>query len=316
LANIRPDYVNSLTSAPRHFSADLCLLGWLERRRAAFDVVTDEDLHSQGEGLLARYRTVVTGNHPEYLTEPMLRALASWTRHGGHLMYMGGNGFYWVASIDTKRPHLMEVRRGHAGSRPGSSEPGEEYHGTTGEHGGLWRHRGRAPQRLVGVGYTAAGFVGAAGYRKAPGARLPSAAFVFEGVDDEIIGDFGPMGGAAGDELDRYDLELGTPPEAVVLASSRGRHSDLYQGAVEDAVEMSPGQGGQSNPRVRADLVLMPTPGGGAVFSVGSIAWCLSLSHNGDVNNVSRITANVLERFSGQRLDRAPTPATSDVTVG
>ena len=34
-----------------------------------------------------------------------------------------------------------------------------------------------------------------------------------------------------------------------------------------------------------------------AVFAVGAISWCGSLSHNGYDNNVSRITANVLRKF-------------------
>jgi len=39
------------------------------------------------------------------------------------------------------------------------------------------------------------------------------------------------------------------------------------------------------------------TESGGAVFSVGSIAWAGSLAHNGFENNVARITGNVLTRF-------------------
>ena len=38
------------------------------------------------------------------------------------------------------------------------------------------------------------------------------------------------------------------------------------------------------------------------MFSVGSITYCGSLSHNGYDNNISRITRNVLDRF----LDPAP----------
>jgi N,N-dimethylformamidase len=38
-------------------------------------------------------------------------------------------------------------------------------------------------------------------------------------------------------------------------------------------------------------------PDGGAVFSVGSIAWAGSLFHNKYQNNVSQITGNVLRRF-------------------
>jgi len=56
-------------------------------------------------------------------------------------------------------------------------------------------------------------------------------------------------------------------------------------------------QGGTVEPRVRAEMAYFETPKGGAVFSVGSIAYCGSLSHNGYDNNVSRITENVLRRF-------------------
>ena len=48
---------------------------------------------------------------------------------------------------------------------------------------------------------------------------------------------------------------------------------------------------------VRADMVYFETRNGGAVFSVGSISWCGSLSHNGYQNNVSLITENVLRNF-------------------
>jgi N,N-dimethylformamidase len=44
-------------------------------------------------------------------------------------------------------------------------------------------------------------------------------------------------------------------------------------------------------------MVFFETPKGGAVFSVGSMEWCGSLSHNQYRNNVSRITENVLKRF-------------------
>ena len=48
---------------------------------------------------------------------------------------------------------------------------------------------------------------------------------------------------------------------------------------------------------VRADMTYFETPNGGAVFSVGSITFCGSLSHNDYDNNVSRIVDNVLRRF-------------------
>jgi N,N-dimethylformamidase len=59
---------------------------------------------------------------------------------------------------------------------------------------------------------------------------------------------------------------------------------------------------GEQSPLVRADMTFFETPGGGAVFSVGSIAWGASLPYDGYDNNVARISGNVLARF----LDEAP----------
>jgi N,N-dimethylformamidase len=53
-------------------------------------------------------------------------------------------------------------------------------------------------------------------------------------------------------------------------------------------------------------MTFFETPGGGAVFSVGSIAWSASLSHNDYMNNVSRLTENVIRRFLNS--DRFPMP--------
>lgn len=55
---------------------------------------------------------------------------------------------------------------------------------------------------------------------------------------------------------------------------------------------------------MRSDLVFFEIPGGGAVFSTGSISWIASLAWDNGDNNVSRITRNVLERFR----DPAPFP--------
>jgi N,N-dimethylformamidase len=233
----------------------------------------------------------------------MLDALEGYVQGGGRLMYMGGNGFYWIISYHPERPYLIEVRRAEGGSRAWQARPGEYFHSTSGERGGLWRNRGRPPQRLVGVGFTAEGFDQSSYYRRLPDSFDQRARFIFEGVgDDELIGDFGLVGGgAAGHELDRYSLQLGTPPAALLLATSEG-HSDNYLHVVEEIPFMFPGQGGTQDPAVHADLVYFSLPNGGAVFSTGSIAWCGSLSHNGYDNNVSRITENVLRRFASDSV--------------
>ena len=301
ITNLRPKYRKWRQGGPRHLASDLYLVDWLETKGVTCDLITDEDLHARGLELLRDYRVLLTGTHPEYTTGAMLSALEQYLDQGGRLMYLGGNGFYWVASIAQEKPHVMEVRRGHAGSRTWESAPGEVHHSTTGEMGGLWRHRGKAPNKLVGVGLSCMGWsTESPGYARASASGDPRAAFIFEGVGErETIGAFGlAMGGAAGDELDRLDFELGTPPHALLLASSTG-HNHHYQQVIEDIPQLKSERvyGGSTHPPIRADMVYFETARGGAVFSVGSMSWCGSLSHNDYDNNVSRITENVLRTF-------------------
>jgi N,N-dimethylformamidase len=301
LTNVRPNYRIPLLRAPHQFPADLHLIDWLTEKEYSFDVLTDHILDSQGIELLKPYRVILTGSHPEYWTEAMWHAMEEYLAHGGRAMYLGGNGMYWVVSRDKHRPHLIELRRGHNGTGPWRSCPGEEFAESTGERGGLWRLRGLTPQALFGVGMTAAGYDRALPYTREPASDDPRAAFIFEGVPrDAVIGSAGlVLEGAGGFEVDRADVALGTPRHALVLASARG-FSDSYQAVVEEVTQSDSQQGGTANPLVRADMLYYEGPKGGAVFAVGSITWSASLSHNSYDNHVSRITENVLTAFANK----------------
>jgi len=213
-------------------------------------------------------------------------------------MYMGGNGFYWRVAMHNELPGVIEVRRCDAAIKTWEAQSGEYYHSFSGEHGGLWRHQGdTAPQQLTGVGFTAEGFDLSSHYRRTEASKDPRAKFIFEGIKDEILGDFGYHGGgAAGNELDRAEPALGTPPHALVVASSE-EHTDLYLLVNEEVLVNSPGPGGMENDLVRADMVFFECPGGGAVFSTGSIAYAASLPWNKWDNNIAKLTTNVLKRF-------------------
>ena len=231
----------------------------------------------------------------------MLVGLEAYLKGGGRLLYLGGNGFYWVTSIDPDRPYLAEVRRGINGTRAWSSRPGELRHQTTGEQGGLWRYRGRSPNELVGVGFAAQAdsTEKAPGYRRTAESLRPEHSWIFDGVSDaDVIGDYGLcLGGAAGYEIDRHDPSLGSPDDSVVLMTSAGMHPDVYLRVVEDAEVTIADVTGSTSPDVRSDVVLRTYPGGGAVFSVGSCSWAGSLSHNGYDNDIYRLTDNVLSAF-------------------
>ena len=172
--------------------------------------------------------------------------------------------------------------------------------------GGLWRRLGRPPQSIVGVGFVGQGFDISSYYRRLPDSYDPRAAFIFANVPEDVIGDFGLIGGgAAGLELDRADKGLGTPPNALILARSEN-HTRNYLPTVEDLLINYAGQADLRS--VCAEMLFFETAAGGAVFATGSIAWAGSLSHNSYDNTIARITHNVLTRF----IDPTPFPTTHE----
>jgi N,N-dimethylformamidase len=296
ILNIRPKWRSSAIGTTWQYPRDLSTIAWLENKNYSYDVATDHDLAANPD-LLKDYKVVLTGSHPEYWSERGLNDLEDYIAGGGRLMYLGGNGFYWVVSYREGEPEFMEVRKGEAGMRAWQAEPGEYYHQTSAEKGGIWRNRARPPQKLTGVGFTTQGFDECHPYKRMPDSYHKSVSWIFDGVEGEVFGDFGlALGGAAGLETERYDLELGTPPHTKLLASSTS-WSDNYAGVVEDILFNHPGTLGTQSDTVRADMTYFTAANDGAVFSTGSIAWMSALPSFGFENNVSQVMKNVLDAF-------------------
>ncbi len=291
LVNVRP------TGRMWNLQLDFCLTDWLEAQGFAYDVITDDDLHREGLSLLENYAVVLSGCHPEYWSAAMWDGLDAWLNRGGRFMYLGGNGFYWKVTYVESHPGMIELRRAEGGTRAWAEIPGEYLHASTGELGGLWRRNGRMPNALVGVGFIAQGFDFASYYERNPEAGDPRVAWMFEGVIEARLGDYGcALGGAAGMEIDCASTALGTPRHALVVASSVG-HSKVMNLVVEEINSGFSGAYGGTWPAVKADIVFFETPGGGAVFSTGSISYLGSLAHHHYDNGISRLTANVVRRF-------------------
>lgn len=280
-----------------NFTPDTDINAFLEQTDMGHDVIADEDVHAEGLSALSPYRVIVTGSHPEYWSTDMLDALEQWQRNGGRLMYLGGNGFYWRVAFSDAWPGAMELRRAEDGVRNWQTEDGENYHAFGGEYGGMWRRNGRPPNEIAGVGFAAQGF-GRATYFDVNAESLVSrAAWIWDGVEPEDgkIGTSGLGGGAAGQEIDRYDIRLGSPEHAVVLASATDFGPDMvrtkeeFEGSVDVALP---------DPYVRGDIVFYETVGGGAVFSASSISWFGALARNGYDNDIAQMTTNVLRRFA------------------
>jgi N,N-dimethylformamidase len=305
-SRLRPSQNFRPTGRHWNFNLDLFIIDWLEHLGGDYDVITEEDLHKEGLDLLRPYQVVLTGSHPEYDSVEMLDSMQAYLRQGGRLMYLGGNGFYWRIAHHPTREGIIEVRRAEGGLRAWAALPGEYHHSFTGEHGGFWRANGRAPQVLAGVGFISQGFDHCSYYRRMPDAADPRVAWAFEGIDDDLIGDFGILqGGAAGQEIDSADVRLGTPPHALVIGRSEN-HSNTYEIVPEEILIPHGASDAVISPDIHADMVFFETPGGGAVWSVGSIAFAGSLGWNGFANNVCRIATNVLRRFSDAAPFRLP----------
>ena len=279
-----------------NFTPDTDINAFLEHLDVGHDIITDEDVHRDGFDALEPYDVVVTCSHPEYWSTGMLDALADWQRAGGRFVYLGGNGFYWRVAFNDAWPGAMELRRAEDGVRNWQTGDGESYHAFNGEYGGMWRRLGRPPNEVAGIGFAAQGFERAGGYVINPDSYDSRAAWVWDGVvpEDGMIGTSGLGGGAAGQELDRYDVRLGSPEHAVVLATATEFGSDMVRTKEEfEGSVVAP----DPDPFVRADIVFYETPNGGAVFSVGSISWFGALARNGYDNDVAQVTANVIQRF-------------------
>ena len=212
-------------------------------------------------------------------------------------MYLGGNGFYWRVAFSDEWPGAMELRRAEDGVRNWQPGDGENYHAFGGEYGGMWRRNGRPPNEIAGVGFAAQGF-GRATYFDVHDETLDSrAAWIWDQVEIENgrIGTSGLGGGAAGQEIDRYDERLGSPAHAVVLASATDFGPDMVRTKEEFEASVDVAM---PDPYVRGDIVFYETAGGGAVFSASSISWFGALARNGYDNDIAQMTRNVLLRFA------------------
>lgn len=305
---LRPRYLAATDqrgSGLRHFGADTYISEWLKHEGVEVDFLTDEDLEQNGSERLSKYRVVITGTHPEYHTPNSLTAYQDYVDGGGRLIYFGGNGFYWKIAVSDSFPGAIEIRRAEGGIRLWASDPGEYYNSLDATYGGMWRRNGRPPNLLTGVGFSSQGNFEGSYYKRTSSSNDPRAEFIFDGLEGvDILGDFGFFGGgAAGFELDRADVALGTPDHALVIAKSES-HNNLYTGAHEELLKANP-EGADAS-KIHADMTFFETASGGAVFSTGSITFAGSLPYLNYNNNIAMLMSNVLRRFIAEEEFKLP----------
>ena len=270
-------------------TANLYLIDWLEHEGYDYDVITDDDLHNRGADVLGTCHCLVVGSHPEYWSPEMLDAFVTYLKGGGRVLYMGSEFLLWVATPDPKRPYIMEVRKSEGGDyHPPKMRPrGESEHSSVPVLGGAWAERGRHARNIVGVQVAAQAWFDVALSDQAPGFHRtsnswkPDYAWIFEGVDEDPIGGYGlNLGSAAWMEMDAA-LSSEWLPGSRREVLARATNSDFWSPLAEVPA---------------ADISVLVHHNGAAVFSIGSMTWTGSLSHNDYRNGVSRVTGNVIER--------------------
>src|SRR5262249_49752921 len=146
----------------------------------------------------------------------------------------------------------------------GALAPGQDHHSTTGEPGGLWSQRGCSSHALVGIGTEAIGFDSASPYRRTPASYESALAFMFEGIDGDLLGQFGlHLGAAPGWELDP-PAPAREPPAAAIVVARSTRHDGSY----ERVPELMRDFGETEQPvadEIGADMVYLVHPSGGRV---------------------------------------------------
>lgn len=292
-ATLRDDYRYPLCGCPHNLPVDLHLLRFLHANGVAFDLVTDHDLHERGLDALKPYSALVSGSHPEYMSVEMEGAIRAFLAEGGSLAYLGGNGF---AAAVAFQDDWMELRRSpmEAG-RTWDGQLAEQALSITNEPGGFLRARGRGEFSLVGVAISLMGFDAARPFTRTPESFAPDYAWLFAGVESDSFGAEGiVLGGAAGYEVDATDRRLGTSPDTAVLARATG----FPEGFFHDPSRWYEGGEDEMRSRRAAEMTLRRLAAGGLIFSAGSVAWCGALPFPGAVNDVGRITLNLLEFLS------------------
>ena len=188
------------------------------------------------------------------------------TMYGGleRFLAAGGNLIYLSGNglywKTEIRGHQLEVK--YDGSR----------HTFSGEVGGRWRDCGRPEPQTLGIRFTKAGYKSTAPYEV-----LAPDHWIFDGTGVEkgtLIGRSGlNLGGASGWEMDKIDARS-RPAGLVHLAKGTNRW------------------------RSGADMTYFTHPGGGGVFSVGSITFGGSLAID---PVLGRMLRNVFARFARPR---------------
>lgn len=249
-------------AAPNHHlvAGEVRFLTWLRDQGFDWHSWSDADLHG-GALDLNRYRALVIHSHPEYWTTDMFDRVSRWLDDGGTLVNLGANGIYERVELtsDADGSRTMVLRNGHPegerdlirfSDRPERSLLGVAFEGVL--------HDGDPPELQKGT----------ATDRYAPyrvvGSEHPFFADTGLSDGDLFVTVDGEVGGAGWEVdtsyFDGHEASGGPAPDNLQL---------LARGTLGER----PGEEGLWTPDYNAHMTYYDHPGGGWVFSAGSMVF-------------------------------------------
>jgi len=133
-------------------SYDLPFLHWLSKNGHDVDVLADRDLdETNGAALIAAYDLIIFPGHHEYVTTQEYDAVEGFRNHGGNLMFLSANNFFWRI---VKHGNVMErTQKWRDLGRPEAALIGVQYRGNDrGGRRGPWIVRARAASEWIFAG--------------------------------------------------------------------------------------------------------------------------------------------------------------------
>jgi len=238
-------------------AGELEILGWLEQAGYPFDLYSDLDFHN-GIDNFDQYSALVLTTHPEYWTTEMFDRLVAYLDGGGSLLYLGGNGIY---------ERITYADDGNTLVLRGGDPEGDRD---------LLRFNGRAERSVLGVA-----FEGIRDPSDPPALQRGNAfgSFAPYRVTKAYHRFFTDTGMRSGDTFVTVDgvsggagWEVDTSFDDGVAAGAGPAPEGLELLAVGTLGER-PGEAGKWTPDHNAHMTVYDHPGGGVVFSAGSLAF-------------------------------------------
>jgi hypothetical protein len=230
---------------------ELWILGWLESQGFQPDVYTDLDFHNDGCDP-AQYPCLIVGTHPEYWSEQMYDNLAAYLDGGGSFLYLAGNGIFEVGTYANDQNEMV-FRNGIEGG------PREDA---------LFRMQGKPERSLIGVATERCSVPGS------PFTVLDAGHPLFNGTgvsNGQIFGDSGLNTGFGNGKASAWEVDTALGPGGTGMATDclLDPRAVPTSATPEGLAIIATGQFDGIGPG--GDIVYYDHPGGGFVFSIGSL---------------------------------------------